>query len=128
MAFLHPHFTPLGELSREIPFLPSSLSSWQKDWVAASSLPNNPSSSKAYPFTIPLLSHTKNLLMIMIFRHPSIQEACQLKALISDFSEASGANINKVKSQIFFFNTFVITHVPLSIFLVSPLRLFLLNI
>eukprot|EP00253_Pinus_taeda_P014942 PITA_14942 len=46
--------------------------------------------------------------------HPSIQEARQLKALLSDFSEASGANVNKVKSQIFFFNTPVITQTSIA--------------
>lgn len=45
----------------------------------------------------------------MLFGHPFIQEAHQLKALLSNFSEASGASVNKVNSQIFFFNTLVIT-------------------
>lgn len=41
----------------------------------------------------------------MLFGHPSVQEARALKSILTDFLEASGALINKVKSQIFFFNT-----------------------
>jgi len=41
----------------------------------------------------------------MLFGHPPVQEARQLKMLLTDFLEASGANINKAKSQILFFHT-----------------------
>eukprot|EP00253_Pinus_taeda_P015289 PITA_15289 len=41
----------------------------------------------------------------MLYGHPSVQEARQLKSLLADFSEASGASINQSKSQIFFFHT-----------------------
>lgn len=41
----------------------------------------------------------------MLFGHPSVQEARLLKAILSNFSDAFGALINRVKSQIFFFNT-----------------------
>jgi len=41
----------------------------------------------------------------LLFGHPSVQEARALKSILADFSEASGALINKVKSQILFFNT-----------------------
>lgn len=41
----------------------------------------------------------------MLFSYPSVQEARQLNSLLTDFSDASGANINKSKSQVFFFNT-----------------------
>eukprot|EP00253_Pinus_taeda_P013241 PITA_13241 len=41
----------------------------------------------------------------MLFGHPSVQEARLLKDLLSTFSDASSALINRVKSQIFFFNT-----------------------
>eukprot|EP00253_Pinus_taeda_P011612 PITA_11612 len=41
----------------------------------------------------------------MLFGHSSVQEARTLNAVLDNFSKASGALINKVKSQIFFFNT-----------------------
>eukprot|EP00253_Pinus_taeda_P018618 PITA_18618 len=41
----------------------------------------------------------------MLFGHPSVIEARHLKSLMSEFFQASGANVNKIKSQIFFFNT-----------------------
>eukprot|EP00253_Pinus_taeda_P021887 PITA_21887 len=41
----------------------------------------------------------------MLFGHPSVQEARLLKDLLSTFSDATGPLINRVKSQIFFFNT-----------------------
>lgn len=53
----------------------------------------------------PAFTHQQFVDDNMIFGHLSVQEACQLKTLLSDFSEASGASINKSKSQIFFFNT-----------------------
>lgn len=45
----------------------------------------------------------------MLFGHPYIQEACQIKLLLTDFSTASKASINKAKSQILFFHTTVTT-------------------
>lgn len=45
----------------------------------------------------------------MLFAHPSVQEARHVKSILNTFSEASGALINRVKSQIFFFNTPVTT-------------------
>lgn len=50
----------------------------------------------------------------MLFGHPSIQEAFQLKSLLTDFSDASGANVNKSKSQIFFFHTPVNTQATIA--------------
>jgi len=50
----------------------------------------------------------------MHFGHPSVQEACQFKSLLSDFSDASGAKINKAKSQIFFFHTPVVTQASIA--------------
>lgn len=41
----------------------------------------------------------------MLFGHPSVQEARTFKSILSNFSDAFGALINKIKSQIFFFNT-----------------------
>eukprot|EP00253_Pinus_taeda_P010526 PITA_10526 len=41
----------------------------------------------------------------MLFGHPSVQEDLKFKSPLNEFSEASGANINNVKSQIFFFHT-----------------------
>eukprot|EP00253_Pinus_taeda_P029276 PITA_29276 len=53
----------------------------------------------------PTVSHQQFVDDNMIFGHSSVQEARSLNALLNNFSEASGAHINKVKSQIFFFNT-----------------------
>eukprot|EP00253_Pinus_taeda_P004604 PITA_04604 len=53
----------------------------------------------------PTVSHQQFVDDNMIFGHSSIQEARTLNALLDNFSKASGALINKVKSQIFFFNT-----------------------
>lgn len=53
----------------------------------------------------PSYSHQQFVDENMLFGHPSVQEARQFKTLVSDFSKASGANVNQFKSQIFFFNT-----------------------
>lgn len=45
----------------------------------------------------------------MLMGHASVQEARSLKAILDLFSWASGLDINEAKSQIFFFNTPVIT-------------------
>eukprot|EP00253_Pinus_taeda_P018778 PITA_18778 len=50
----------------------------------------------------------------ILFEHPYVQEARQLKSLLTDFSEASGASINKSKSQIFFFHTPAITQATIA--------------
>jgi len=50
-------------------------------------------------------SHQQFVEDNMLFGHPSVQEARLLKTILSNFSEASRALINQVKSQIFFFNT-----------------------
>eukprot|EP00253_Pinus_taeda_P015835 PITA_15835 len=54
---------------------------------------------------IPAFSHQQFVDDNMLFGHPSVQEARSFKSIISNFSESSGALINKVKSEIFFFNT-----------------------
>eukprot|EP00253_Pinus_taeda_P003782 PITA_03782 len=54
---------------------------------------------------IPAFSHQQFVHDNMLFGHPSVQEARSFKSILSNFSEASGALINKVKSEIFFFNT-----------------------
>lgn len=41
----------------------------------------------------------------MLYGYPSVQEARILKSILTTFSDASRALINRVKSQIFFFNT-----------------------
>jgi len=53
----------------------------------------------------PAVSHQQFVDDNMIFGHPSIQEARTFKSILDSFSKASGALINKVKSQVFFFNT-----------------------
>eukprot|EP00253_Pinus_taeda_P010928 PITA_10928 len=50
----------------------------------------------------------------MLFGHPSVQEACKLKSILSDFSDAFGACINKSKSQFFFFHTPPITQASIA--------------
>lgn len=45
----------------------------------------------------------------MLMGHASVQEARTIKAILDLFSEASGLDINVDKSQIFFFNTPVVT-------------------
>eukprot|EP00253_Pinus_taeda_P012160 PITA_12160 len=57
----------------------------------------------------PAYTHQQFVDDNMLFAHPSVQEARLLKDLLSTFSEASGALINRIKSQIFFFNTPVAT-------------------
>eukprot|EP00253_Pinus_taeda_P015484 PITA_15484 len=53
----------------------------------------------------PTVSHQQFVDDNMIFGYSSVQEARTLNSLLLLFSKASGALINKVKSQIFFFNT-----------------------
>eukprot|EP00253_Pinus_taeda_P020461 PITA_20461 len=53
----------------------------------------------------PTVSHQQFVDDNMIFGHSSIQEARSLNSLLNNFSVASGACINIIKSQIFFFNT-----------------------
>eukprot|EP00253_Pinus_taeda_P030654 PITA_30654 len=53
----------------------------------------------------PTVSHQQFVDDNMIFGHPSVQEARALNSLLNIFSTASGACINRIKSQIFFFNT-----------------------
>jgi len=53
----------------------------------------------------PATSHQQFVDDTMLFGYPSIQEASCFKALLNDFSEASGTSINSSKSQIFFFHT-----------------------
>jgi len=57
----------------------------------------------------PAFTHQQFVDDNMLFGHPSMQEARRIKAILSTFSDASGALINQIKSQIFFFNTLVIT-------------------
>jgi len=53
----------------------------------------------------PAFSHQQFVDDNMLFGHPSVQEARLLKSILSTFSDASGALINRIKSKIFFFNT-----------------------
>eukprot|EP00253_Pinus_taeda_P028735 PITA_28735 len=53
----------------------------------------------------PASTHQQFVDDTMLFGYPSVQEACHLKSLLSDFSEASGTHVNSSKSQIFFFHT-----------------------
>eukprot|EP00253_Pinus_taeda_P034383 PITA_34383 len=53
----------------------------------------------------PTVSHQQFADDNMIFGHPSVQEARALNSLLNIFSTASRACINRIKSQIFFFNT-----------------------
>eukprot|EP00253_Pinus_taeda_P030007 PITA_30007 len=76
----------------------------------------------------PTFSHQQFVDDNMLFDHPSVQEARQLKSLLSDFSEASGAHLNKIKSQILFFNTLGITQAAIACILGSPLPFSLPNI
>ena len=62
----------------------------------------------------PAHSHQQFVDDNMLFGHPSVQEASLIKSILSTFSEASRALINRVKSQIFFFNTPVPTQKAVS--------------
>eukprot|EP00253_Pinus_taeda_P010996 PITA_10996 len=53
----------------------------------------------------PTIYHQQFVDDNMIFGHSSVQEARALNTLLDNFSKASRDLINKVKSQIFFFNT-----------------------
>lgn len=53
----------------------------------------------------PAISHQQFVDDTMLFGYPSVQEASSFKAMLNDFSEASGTSINSSKSQIFFFHT-----------------------
>eukprot|EP00253_Pinus_taeda_P031749 PITA_31749 len=57
----------------------------------------------------PTTSHQQFVDDNMLFGHSSVQEARSLISILETFSKASGALINKSKSQIFFFNTPPIT-------------------
>ena len=41
----------------------------------------------------------------MLMGHPSVQEARSFKACLNLFSKASGLDVNRAKSQVFFLNT-----------------------
>ena len=45
----------------------------------------------------------------MLMGHPSVQEARAFKTILETFAKASGLEVNPKKSQIFFFNTPLIT-------------------
>eukprot|EP00253_Pinus_taeda_P003053 PITA_03053 len=53
----------------------------------------------------PANSHQQFVNDTMLFGYPSVQEASRFKALLNDFSKASGTNVNCHKSQLFFFHT-----------------------
>eukprot|EP00253_Pinus_taeda_P025653 PITA_25653 len=57
----------------------------------------------------PAFTHQQFVDDNMLFGHPSVQEARNLRDLLSIFSDATGALINQIKSQIFFFITPVTT-------------------
>eukprot|EP00253_Pinus_taeda_P028396 PITA_28396 len=57
----------------------------------------------------PATTHQQFIDDNMLFGYPYVQEATTFKALLKDFSDASGTSINKAKSQIFFFHTPPIT-------------------
>lgn len=61
----------------------------------------------------PAFTHQQFVDDNMLYGHPSIQEARQLKTLLLDFSDASGASISKSKSHIFFFHTPAPTQSPI---------------
>eukprot|EP00253_Pinus_taeda_P036339 PITA_36339 len=70
----------------------------------------------SFPNT-PAFTHQKFVDDNMLFGHPSIHEARQFNSPLTNFLEASGAKINKAKSQIFFFHTPAVTkasivHIP----------------
>lgn len=50
----------------------------------------------------PAITHQQFVDESMLFGHPSVQEELMFKSILDDYSEASGANINTAKSQIFF--------------------------
>jgi len=51
----------------------------------------------------PANSHQQFVDDTMLFGYPSVQEASRFKALLNDFSEASGTNVDCSKSHIFSF-------------------------
>eukprot|EP00253_Pinus_taeda_P029073 PITA_29073 len=53
----------------------------------------------------PASSHQQFVDDTMLYGYPSVQEAYHLKSLLSDFSAASGTQVNCSKSHIFFFHT-----------------------
>eukprot|EP00253_Pinus_taeda_P031297 PITA_31297 len=57
----------------------------------------------------PSFTHQQFVDDNILYGHPSVQEARLFRDILSSFSDASGALINRVKSQIFFFNTPVST-------------------
>lgn len=65
----------------------------------------------------PSFSHQQYVDDNMLFGHPSVQEASILKAILSTFSDAFRALINRVKSQIFLFNTLVPTQKAIALIL-----------
>lgn len=57
----------------------------------------------------------------MLFGHPSVQEDLKLKSLLTNFSAASGENIKKAKSKIFFFHTPAVTQASIAHILGFPI-------
>ena len=57
----------------------------------------------------PPITHQQFVDENMLFGHPSMQEATLFKTILDCFSLATGTSINKTKSQIFFFNTPLLT-------------------
>lgn len=62
----------------------------------------------SFPNT-PAFTHQQFVDDNMLFGHPSVQEARKFNSLLTEFLEASGAKINKAKSQILFFHTPAVT-------------------
>jgi hypothetical protein len=53
----------------------------------------------------PALFHSQFVDDTLLLNSPSVQEATKLRAILSDFSEASGMSLNLDKSKLYFFNT-----------------------
>jgi len=60
------------------------------------------------------LSHLQFVDDNMLMGKSSIQEAKAFNDIITTFGEASGMEINKIKSNIFFFNTLVYTQIRIT--------------
>eukprot|EP00253_Pinus_taeda_P017696 PITA_17696 len=100
LPFAHPE-----ELDKEILSRRSCLSSWLKVLGSINATILSRKIKGISLHNAPVVSHHQFVDDNMLFGHPSVQEARSFNAFLNDFSLASGALINRVKSQLFFFNT-----------------------
>jgi hypothetical protein len=98
---------PQEELDREIPSPHSSLLSWPEGLSRSihAAIEQNLLTGLPLHGISPPISHSQFVDDTLLMGSPTVREASSLQEILQTFSEASGLDCNKEKSQIFFFNT-----------------------